>query len=131
MTTFDSEWLNDNDIELPEDFLRHVPDPTTWRLVVLPKAPLKTSAGGIILTAANQEEQAYKTHVGQVVKLGPLVGKRPPISDAPFDIGVGDWVVFGKYAGQRIEVKGVKLQFLNDEDILAKTADPDSLKAVV
>ena len=38
---------------------------------------------------------------------------------------VGDWVVFGRYAGARISVQKVKMVLLNDDEILATLENPE------
>jgi chaperonin GroES len=124
-------WVNVGDVQLPDGFLDDIPTPVTWRLLVMPQAPETVSSGGIVLTTSNQEAQQYNTYVGQVVKAGPLVGRREPMNAEPFDVAVGDWVVYGRYAGQRVEVKGIKLLFLNDEDVLGTTTNPKALTVKV
>lgn len=110
------------------EFLEALPKPVFWRLLVMPKAPEETSKGGIVLTAANQDAQQFNTYVGQVLAVGPLAGERAPLNEAPWTVEPGDWVLFGKYAGQRVEFRGVRLLFINDEDILGTIADPDGLR---
>lgn len=126
-----TEWTNKTDVELPDGFEEALPQPTFWRLLVMPQAPESVSKGGIVLTPSNQDAQMYNTYVGKVVAMGPLVGLRDPLNAAPLDVEVGDWILYGKYAGQRIECKGIRLVIINDEDILGKTEHPDALKVMV
>lgn len=126
-----NEWTNKRDVEIPDDFHEKLPRPVYWRLLVMPQAPETVSKGGIVLTATNQEAQLYNTYVGKVLDKGPLVGERDPLNGAPLDVDVGDWIIYGKYAGQRVECQGIRLVFLNDEDILAVTKYPDALRVTV
>jgi len=40
---------------------------------------------------------------------------------------VGDWVVFARYAGSRIEIEGGEVRLLNDDEILATVQDPTDI----
>ena len=131
MTETSEDWTNVGAVEITDELRAELPDPVAWRLLVMPQEPEKVTAGGIVLTTSHQDAQRYNTHVGLVLKKGPVVGQRDPINIAPFNVREGDWVVYGKYAGQRIEVRGVKLIFLNDEDILATTLAPRMLRPAV
>ena len=44
---------------------------------------------------------------------------------------VGDYVVFGRHAGQKMVHKDDKYIFINDDEILGVVADTDSLKVYV
>ena len=89
--------------------------PLDDRVVIEPLDPEEITAGGIVLPDAAQE----KPQRGHVVAIGPgrLLdsGKRGDLS-----IGVGDQVIFGKYAGSEVEVDGKDLKIMRESDILAK-----------
>jgi chaperonin GroES len=91
--------------------------PLDDRVVIEPLDPEEVTAGGIVLPDAAQE----KPQRGHVVAIGPgkLLdsGKRGELS-----IGVGDQVIFGKYAGSEVEVDGKDLKIMRESDILAKVA---------
>ncbi len=40
---------------------------------------------------------------------------------------VGDWVVFARYAGSRIEIDGGEVRLLNDDEVLATVEDPTDI----
>ena len=40
---------------------------------------------------------------------------------------VGDWVVFARYAGSRIEIEGGEVRLLNDDEALATVQDPTDI----
>jgi chaperonin GroES len=73
----------------------------------------KKTASGIVIpdTAAEKPDQ------GEVMAVGK--GK---LSDEgklmPLDIKVGDRVLFGKYSGQTVRVKGDELMVMREEDIM-------------
>ena len=73
----------------------------------------KKSAGGIVIpdTAAEKPEQ------GEIVAVGK--GKKDDNGKLiPIDVKVGDRVLFGKYSGQTVKVKGDELLVMREEDIM-------------
>jgi chaperonin GroES len=73
----------------------------------------KKSAGGIVIpdTAAEKPEQ------GEIVAVGK--GKKDDNGKLiPIDVKVGDRVLFGKYSGQTVRVKGDELLVMREEDVL-------------
>ena len=73
----------------------------------------KKSAGGIVIpdTAAEKPDQ------GEIVAVGK--GKRDDDGKIiHLDVKVGDRVLFGKYSGQTVRVKGDELLVMREEDIM-------------
>ncbi|OAI52092.1 co-chaperone GroES [Betaproteobacteria bacterium SCGC AG-212-J23] len=73
----------------------------------------RKSAGGIVIpdTAAEKPDQ------GEVVAVGK--GKKDDNGKViPVDLKVGDHVLFGKYSGQTVKVKGDELLVMREEDIM-------------
>ena len=73
----------------------------------------RKSAGGIVIpdTAAEKPDQ------GEVV----AVGKGKKSDDGKLialDVKVGDRVLFGKYSGQTVKVKGDELLVMREEDVM-------------
>jgi len=72
------------------------------------------SPGGIVIPDNAKE----KPTTGEVVAVGP--GR---ITDdgvtVPVTVTVGDRVLFGQYAGQKIKVNGEEVSILREEDVLA------------
>ena len=73
----------------------------------------RKSAGGIVIpdTAAEKPDQSEIVAVGKGKKddQGKLI---------PIDVKVGDRVLFGKYSGQTVKVKGDELLVMREEDIM-------------
>jgi len=73
----------------------------------------RKSAGGIVIpdTAAEKPDQGEVVAVGKGKKTdeGKLI---------PVDVKVGDRVLFGKYSGQTVKVKGDELLVMREEDIM-------------
>jgi chaperonin GroES len=73
----------------------------------------RKSAGGIVIpdTAAEKPDQ------GEIVAVGK--GKKGDDGKLiPLDVKVGDRVLFGKYSGQTVKVKGEELLVMREEDIM-------------
>ncbi len=79
------------------------------RVVVLPAAAEKKSAGGIIIPDTAKE----KPQKGTVVAVGN--GKK----DEPMTVKVNDQVLYGKYAGQEIDIDGKEYLIMRESDIVA------------
>ena len=72
------------------------------------------TAGGIFLPDNAQE----KPQIGEVVAVGH--GKRNDDGNrSPLDVGVGDKVLYSKYAGTDIKLGGDDYVLLTEKDILA------------
>jgi chaperonin GroES len=73
----------------------------------------RKSAGGIVIpdTAAEKPDQGEIVAVGKGKKdeQGKLIA---------LDVKVGDKVLFGKYSGQTVKVKGEELLVMREEDIM-------------
>jgi len=72
------------------------------------------TASGIVLP----EAAAEKPDQGEVL----AVGNGKILEDGkvrPLDVKVGDRVLFGKYSGQAVKVKGEELLVMREEDIMA------------
>lgn len=89
--------------------------PLDDRVVVEPLSAETTTAGGIVLPDSAQE----KPQRGKVKAVGPgrllESGERSQVN-----VAVGDEVLFSKYGGTDIEVGGVDVKILRENDILAK-----------
>lgn len=116
-----------DDEGLSKSVLDLIPQPTGWRIAILPYRGPGTSKGGIVLTKETTERNQLATNVGYVLKLGPLAysddSKYP---DGPW-CKAGDWVVFGRYAGARIQIEGGEIRLLNDDEVLGVVSDPASI----
>jgi chaperonin GroES len=73
----------------------------------------KKTASGIVIpdTAAEKPDQGEVMSVGK----GKLTDEGNLV---PLDVKVGDRVLFGKYSGQAVKLKGDELLVMREEDIL-------------
>lgn len=87
--------------------------PLDDRLLVTVEAPAETTAGGIIIPGTMSERPSR----GTVVASGR--GRRGKKGNLrPLDVEVGDTVLFGEYAGMKIEIDGQELLILREEEVL-------------
>lgn len=89
--------------------------PLDDRIVVETMEAEEKTTGGILLPdTAKQKPQR-----GKVLAVGPgkanEEGKRSPVS-----VVVGDEILFGRYAGNDVEVNGRELKIMRESDVLAK-----------
>ena len=81
----------------------------------------RKSAGGIVIpdTAAEKPDQ------GEIVAVGK--GKKDDNGKLiPLDVKPGDKVLFGKYSGQTVKVKGDELLVMREEDIMGVIEGPEA-----
>ena len=84
------------------------------RIFIKVSASEETTAGGILLPDTAQE----KPQVGEVVQVGPGKRNDDGSRQAP-EVGVGDKVLYSKYAGTDIKLGGDEYVLLSEKDILA------------
>jgi chaperonin GroES len=83
------------------------------RVVVRPLDAEEKTAGGIIIPGTAQE----KPQEGKVVAVGPGA-RREDGTIAKLDVKVGDRVLYGKWSGTEIKIKGEELMIMKESDIL-------------
>jgi chaperonin GroES len=83
------------------------------RIIVKRLDEEKKTASGIVIpdTAAEKPDQGEVLAVGK----GKLSDKGELM---PLDLKVGDRVLFGKYSGQTVRLKGDELLVMREEDIM-------------
>ena len=104
-----------------------LPDPSGWRLLVLPFTPKEKTKGGIIIAQESLEKLRIATNCGYVLKVGPLAY----YDKEKFPTGAwckkGDWVNFARYAGSRLPIEGGEVRLLNDDEVLGTIGNPESV----
>ena len=107
--------------------IERMPDPTGWRLLILPYRGKGETEGGIYLPDAVVQEQTVSTQVGYVLKVGSLAyGDKEKFPTGPW-CAKGDWVMFARYAGSRFKIDGGEVRILNDDEVLAKILEPEDI----
>lgn len=110
-----------------QSLLERMPNPTGWRMMILPYRGKGKTAGGIYLPDKVVEDGQVQTVVGYVMKQGALCYKdESKFPDGPW-CKEGDWVIFARYAGSRFRIEGGEVRILNDDEILATINDPEDI----
>ena len=104
-----------------------LPNPTGYRLLILPFSPPEKTKGGILMAKQTLDKERIATVVGLVVRKGPDAYSDPDkFPDGPW-CEEGDWVIFGRYAGARFNIEGGDLRLINDDEVLAIVNNPEDI----
>jgi len=110
-----------------KSLLDRMPQPTGWRMLILPYRGKETTEGGIYIPNKVLDDTQIQTVVGYVVKQGPLCYKdTDKFPDGPW-CKEKQWVVFARYAGSRFRIEGGECRIINDDEILAVIDDPEDI----
>ena len=115
------DWFTEEEIKDPKK--SDLPIPCGWRILVRPAGSIRKTKGGIILTEKNLSEQQYLNSKGRVVAMGNECYNNREEKWCKS----GDTIVYSRYAGSKIDIKGVKLILLNDDEVLAVLPNPDAI----
>ena len=96
-----------------------LPRPVGWKVLVQPNQAKTKTKGGILLPSQAMDNEEYLTAHGTLLSLGELAYRDRQTGESwkgkcP---SAGDRITYGKYAGQKIIIDGVKLLILNDDEI--------------
>ena len=115
------------DPETIENQRAQLPEPSGWRILVLPFTPKEKTKGGIIIAQESLEKLRIATNCGYVIKLGPLAyHDKEKYPTGPW-CKKGEWVIFARYAGSRLPIEGGEVRILNDEEVLGTIENPESI----
>ena len=110
--------------KLDESIKDRMPQPTGWRILILPYQGKGKSDGGIMLTKTTVEQENIATVCGYVLKVGPDAYKDSNKFDHPW-CKEGDWIIFGRYSGSMFKIEEGEVRLLNDDEVLATIKHPD------
>ena len=104
-----------------------MPQPTGWRILVLPFKGKKKTKGGVYFSDEQVERQQLATVCGNILAMGPDCYKdKDKFPRGPW-CKKGDWVIFARYAGSRFKIEGGEVRLLNDDEIIATIKDPEDI----
>jgi|TARA_A100001015_G_C14852078_1_gene656905 co-chaperonin GroES (HSP10) len=113
-----------------------LPQPTGWRMLVLPYAMKSETKGGIALTRETVDREALATVIAKVVRMGPLCYNDTDKYGTQPWCQAGDYIAIGRYSGARFKIKmeeedgsesHCEVRIINDDEVIAKINDPDDI----
>ena len=114
------------DPENIQDVADQLPEPSGYRLLLLPFTPREKTKGGILFSQEKLDKARIATTCGYVLKMGDLAYKDNEKFIEPW-CKVGDWVIFARYAGSRLPIEGGEVRIINDDEVLGTIKDPESI----
>ena len=118
---------------IDKNLTERLPQPTGWRILVMPYQGRAKSDGGIAIPDAVRTREALATVVAYVLKVGPLayqdIAKFGEDSKKAW-CKEGDWVCIGRYAGARFRIEGGEVRIINDDEVIATILEPDDIQHV-
>ena len=114
--------------KLDSSILERMPQPTGWRMLVLPYAGKAKTKGGIVLAKETVDREALATVVAYVVKMGPqCYNDKSRFGDKPW-CEEKQWVLIGRYSGSRFKLEdGAEVRIINDDEVIATILNPDDI----
>lgn len=110
--------------KLPESALLRMPQPTGWRILILPYRGSGKTKGGILMADETIERNSVATVVGYVLAVGPeAYSDTTRYPNGPW-CKKGDWVMIGRYAGARFRIEGGEVRIINEDEVIATIVDP-------
>jgi len=104
-----------------------LPKPTGWRILVLPFRMKEKTDAGLLIGSETIDRQQVASQCGNILAMGNACYQdKERYPNGPW-CKVGDWVVFARYAGSRIEIEGGEVRLLNEDEILATVQDPTDI----
>ena len=108
------------------DTVDELPNPSGYRILVLPFTPKEKTKGGILFSQESLDKARIATTCGYVLKMGNLAYQDKDKFGEPW-CKKGDWVIFARYAGSRLPIEGGEVRILNDDEVLGTVSDPESI----
>ena len=109
-----------------KDTVDELPEPSGYRILVLPFTPKNKTKGGILFSQETLDKARIATSCGYVLKMGDLAYTDKDKFGEPW-CKKGDWVIFARYAGSRLPIDGGEVRILNDDEVLGTIKDPESI----
>jgi co-chaperonin GroES (HSP10) len=96
-----------------------LPVPMNWKVLIQPHEPKRKTEGGIFLPTETIQNEEYLTAYGVIAAMGDLAYRDRDTGEKWKTVApsIGQKVTYGKYAGQKLVVNGVKFLLLNDDEI--------------
>jgi len=115
---------------LDKNILERMPQPTGWRMLVLPYKGKGVTDGGILLTKETIDKETLATVVAYVVAMGPDCYNDAKRFKKAW-CQKGQWILIGRYAGSRFKLADEsEVRIINDDEVIATILNPDDIVSV-
>jgi co-chaperonin GroES (HSP10) len=116
---------------LKKSLIDRMPEPTGWRVLVLPYRGKDVTDGGIQLVKSTIDRESHGTMVCYVLKTGPLAYKdKDRFGGEPW-CKKGDWILIGRYSGARFLLEDDhEVRLINDDEVIGTILSPDDIKSL-
>ena len=112
---------------ITDSLIDSLPQPSGWRILVLPFTPKDKTKGVIIFSQESLDKLRISTNCGYVLKVGPLAyNDKERYPTGPW-CKEKDWVIFARYAGSRLPIEGGEVRLLNDDEVLGTIKNPEDV----
>jgi co-chaperonin GroES (HSP10) len=112
---------------ITKSLIDNLPNPSGWRILVLPFTPKDKTKGGIIFSQESLDKLRIGTNCGYVLKMGPLAYADKERYPTGAWCKEKDWVIFARYAGSRLPIEGGEVRLLNDDEVLGTIKNPEDV----
>ena len=116
--------------QMESSSIERLPQPTGYRVLIIPYYPSAKTKGGIIVPDSVRERESFATVAAYVVKLGPDAYADSQKFPNGSWCKEKDWVLIGRYSGNRFKVEGLEVRVINDDNIIATILDPKDISYV-
>ena len=117
------EWITNKDQKDPEV----LPSLPGYHVLIRPVTIREKTKGGILLPSKFKDDAKYLTTVGRVLKVGELAYADTNKFKGGSWGKPGDYVVYGKYQGDKFFYQGIRMILLFDDQILMVVPNPADL----
>ena len=115
---------------LDKTLVERMPDPSGWRLLVLPYKGKGVTDGGIQLLESTVNKENLATSVCYGLKVGPLAYLDHDKFGGEAWCKEGDGVLIGRYAGARFSLEDDhEVRIINDDEVIGTILNPDDIKS--
>jgi|TARA_R100001530_G_scaffold133206_1_gene106347 co-chaperonin GroES (HSP10) len=116
---------------LNKSLLDRMPNPSGWRLLVLPYKGKGVTEAGIQLVKETVDRESLSTVICYVLKVGSLSYKDENKFGSDAWCKKGDWILIGRYAGTRFKLEDDhEVRIINDDEVIATILDPNDIKSL-
>ena len=122
MMTMSNTTFKLEEVDLKND---KYPKPVGHRILIKVLDVSNKTNMGIYLPSKSIEDHRAIASIGKVIEVGTDAYKRDDMTKSWCELG--DYVMFGKYAGHRFKFGQVELRIMNDDEILGVVPDVNEI----